>query len=130
LKTKEGFTIIEVLVSVVLISIVVLAILEIQQRNRAFAVYILEQNKAEFGNTLFLGAEAQKYHKENKDAYTLLAKQFKIDDFESRDILKQIKRDIFISDPIQLTDDTLPVQINEVLLKGDYSARYMRIQSR
>ncbi len=129
-QSRSAFTIIEVLVSVVLISIVVLAIIKIQQKNRSMALYISDRDKVELSNTLFMGDEIEKYHKDKKDAYTLLSQRFKISDLESRTILKKIKRDIYISDPIVLSDDTLPVEINELLLKGDYSSRFIHLKSK
>jgi len=129
-QSKSAFTIIEVLVSVVLISIVVLAIIKIQQKNRSMALYISDRDKVELSNTLFMGDEIEKYHKDKKDAYTLLSQRFKISDLESRTILKKIERDIYISDPIVLSDDTLPVEINELLLKGDYSSRFIHLKSK
>lgn len=129
-QMNRGFTIIEVLVSVVLISIVVLAIIKIEQKNRSMALYISDRDKVELSNTLFMGGEIEKYHKDKKDAYTLLSERFKISDLESRNILKKIERDIYISDPIILSDDTLPIEINELLLKGDYSSRFMHLKSK
>lgn len=129
-QIKRAFTIIEVLVSVVLISIVVLALIKIEQKNKSMALYISDRDKVELSNTLFMGDEIEKYHKDKKDAYTLLSKQFKISDLESRNILKKIERNIYISDPIILSDDTLPIEINELLLKGDYSSRFMHLKSK
>jgi len=123
-----AFTIIEVLVSVVLISIVALGAVKLQQQSREMALYLSDRSKSELSNTLFLGKEAMRYHKETKDAYTLVSNTFKISDTESREVLEQITRSIFISDPIKLSDDTLPIMINEIMLKGDYSSRYYRFK--
>jgi prepilin-type N-terminal cleavage/methylation domain-containing protein len=127
-KQRQAFTIIEVLVSVVLISIVALSAVKLQQESREMALYLSERSKNELSNTLFLTKEAMRYHKEEKDAYALLSNQFKISDSESKEILEKTSRTIFISDPIKLSDETLPVKANEIMLKGDYSARFFHFQ--
>jgi len=51
---RRGFTILEVLVSVTLISIVVLGIVKIESQNQQIAHYIAGRVKSELANTLFL----------------------------------------------------------------------------
>ncbi len=128
MRHSPAFTIIEVLVSVVLISIVVLGIVKIQQDNSDMAIYISDRSKHELSNTLFLGKNIMKYHKDEKDAYTILSDRFKVSDFKSREILKNIKRKIFISEPLKLEDDALPIEVNEIMLKDKYSSRFMHFQ--
>ncbi len=128
MRKSPAFTIIEVLVSVVLLSIVVLGIVKIQQDNSDMALYLSDRSKQELSNTLFLGRDIQKYHKDEKDAYTILSDRFKISDFKSREILKDTKRQIFISEPIKLEDDSLPIEVNEIMLKGQYSSRFIHFQ--
>ena len=129
IKYRQAFTIIEVLVSVVLISIVALGAVKLQQESRAMALYLSDRSKSELSNTLFLGKEAMRYHKDEKDAYSLISKTFKISDDTSREILKESKRSIFISDPIKLSDETLPVKVNEIMLKGNYPARFLHFET-
>jgi prepilin-type N-terminal cleavage/methylation domain-containing protein len=129
LSEKPAFTIIEVLVSVVLISVVVLGIIKLQQESRSMAIYLTDRGKGELSNTLFLGREALRYSKEEKDAYSLLSREFKIDDTKSKRILESIKRTITISEPIKLTDDTLPIILNEIMLKGHYSTRFYHFEA-
>jgi len=125
---RNAFTIIEVLVSVVLITIVVLGAVKLQQEGRAMALYLMDRSKCELSNTLFLTKEAMRHHKDEKDAYTLLSKSLKLSDDESRKILKESKRSIFISDPLNLSDDTLPITVNEIMLKGDYPSRFFHFE--
>lgn len=128
MRNSPAFTIIEVLVSVVLISIVVLGIVKIQQDNSDMAIYISDRSKHELANTLFLGKNIMKYHKDEKDAYTIISDRFKVSDFKSREILKETKRQIFISEPLKLEDDSLPIEINEIMLKGQYSSRFIHFE--
>lgn len=127
-KRRKAFTIIEVLVSVVLISIVALGAVKLQQESRAMALYLSDRSKNELSNTLFLGKEVMRYHKEEKDAYSLISKTFRLSDDASRKILKESTRSIFISDPIKLSDETLPIKANEIILKGNYPARFFHFE--
>lgn len=127
-KQLQAFTIIEVLVSVVLISIVALGAVKLQQESRTMAIYLSDRSKSELSNTLFLSKEVMRYHKDEKDAYTLLSKTFKISDDQSRKILKESKRGIFISDPVKLSDETLPIKVNEIMLKGEYPSRFIHFE--
>lgn len=129
MNRMRAFTIIEVLISVVLISIVALGAIKMQQESRSMALYLSDRSKIELSNTLFLGKEVMRYHKDKKDAYTLIERNFKITDFESREILKKTYRTIFISEPIELTEgDTLPIKLNEILLKDKYPARFLHFE--
>lgn len=122
-KIRKGFTLIELLVSVGLISVVIMGILKIQSQTTDMAQYITNRGKAEFANTLFTLDSVQKYHKSNKDAYTIIGNQFKFDDFSTKEILEKTKRDIFISDPLELDDDqALPFKVYQIKLRGDASA--------
>jgi prepilin-type N-terminal cleavage/methylation domain-containing protein len=124
---RRGFTIIEVLVSVVLISIVVLGIVKIESQNQQIAHYIAGRVKAELANTLFLTPEVLRYDKSEKDAYTLLDRLHGDKD-ATRQILKKTKRTIHISDPLKLGDLPIPVEVRAVMLKSEYSARYYHIK--
>lgn len=128
-KQPQAFTIIEVLVSVILVSVVVLGIIKLQQESRSMALYLSDRGKSELSNTLFLGKEVMRYHKDKKDAYTLISKTFKLSDFKSIEILKESTRSIFISDPIKLSDEALPITVNEIMLKGEYPSRFFHFQA-
>jgi len=119
----QGFTLIELIVSVILISIVIMGILKLQAQTRDMAFYISNRGKAEFVNTLFTLDEVQKYHKSNKDAYTIISQRFKFEDFGTKDILEKTKRDIFISEPLELDEDqAIPFKVYQIKLRGDGSA--------
>jgi prepilin-type N-terminal cleavage/methylation domain-containing protein len=124
---RRGFTIIEVLVSVVLISIVVLGIIKIEEQNQQVAYYISGRVKAELANTLFLTPKVLRYDKSEKSAYMLLDRLHGDKD-ATRQALKSIKRMIHISDPLPLGDLPIPVEVRAIMLKSEYSARYYRIK--
>ena len=130
MRGHSAFTIIEVLVSVVLISIVVLGVIKIEQDSKRISLYLLDRGKVELSNTLFLGRDIKKYHKDEKDAYSIISSRFKISKLKDREVLREIKGKIFISDPVELSDDLIPVVIDEIMLKDQYSSRFMHFEVR
>jgi prepilin-type N-terminal cleavage/methylation domain-containing protein len=128
---KKAFTLIEVIMSVIIVSIVVMGAMELQSKNRDMAVYIAQRGNSELDNSLFLTKKVYKYDKDEKDAYELLRDEFNIKDDNSREILKTITKKINITEdkeiPISVEEGGEPIftfYTNEVLLKGKYPARY------
>lgn len=128
---KRGFTLIEVIMSVIIVGIVVMGTLQIQAQNSDMAEYLLKRGNAELDNALFLTKNVQRYTNDKKNAYDLLVNEFSIKDFESRDILKRIEKKINITDdleiPVSMEENGPPIftfYTNEILLNGDYPARY------
>ena len=124
---RRAFTILEVLVSVTLISIVVMGIVKIESQNQQIAHYISGRVKAELANTLFLVPKIMRYDKEEKSAYTVLERLHGDKDI-TRQTLKKIKRKIHISKPLKLGKLPIPVEVRAIMLKSEYSARYYRIK--
>ncbi len=124
---RRAFTILEVLVSVTLISIVVMGIVKIESQNQQIAHYISGRVKAELANTLFLVPKIMRYNKEEKNAYTVLERMHGDKDL-TRQALKKIKRKIHISEPLKLGELPIPVEVRAIMLKSEYSARYYRIK--
>ena len=122
---RSAFTIIEVIVSVIIISIVVLGITKINKQNIDMAEYIANRNKSELSNSLFLTKEAFRYDKSEKDAYTLLH-GMKISKLESRQYLKSIKRKIYIDKNIKLDKTPIPLKVNAIMLQSKYATKYYR----
>jgi len=124
---RKAFTLMEIMVSVVLIAIVVVGIIKIQKENIFMAKYIAGRVQSELANTLFLGKEAMRYDKDTKDAYTVLG-DIKIHNDQSKSILKQINRKIYISDPLPIGELPIPIELRAIMLKNKYSARFYRIR--
>ncbi|SFV71804.1 hypothetical protein MNB_SV-13-1785 [hydrothermal vent metagenome] len=129
--TKKAFTLIEVIMSVIIVSIVVMGAMEIQEQNSDMATYLLKRGNSELDNSLFLTEKVQRYSKDKKNAYDMLADEFSIKDFDSRDILKKIEKKINTTEaqaiPIGETEDNPPMFVfysSEILLNGNYPARY------
>lgn len=128
---RPAFTIIEILVSVIIISVSIVYVLKLHSQNSEQIVYITERNKLSLQDSLFLTDNALRYHKEKKDAYEMLRSYFKIDDFKSREILQNIQREYFIPEAIELTPKEgfgPSATIQEIKLKDKYSSAYFRFK--
>ena len=125
---KRAFTIIEIIVSVIIISIVVLGITKINRQNVYMADYINLRNKTELSNSLFLTREAFRYDKSQKSAYDLLSRNFDIKKEATRRYLKKIERKIFIDDNIELEKMIIPLSLKAIMLQSKYSAKYYRFE--
>ncbi len=128
---RRAFTLIEVIMSVIIVSIVVMGAMKLQDRNREMAIYIQQRGSSELDNSLFLTAKVYRYDKSEKDAYELVRDEFNIKDDSSKEALKKIIKKINITEdkdiPISIEEGSEPIftfYTNEVLLKGKYPARY------
>lgn len=128
---KTAFTLIEVIMSVIIVGIVVMGLLKLQAQNSDMAEYLLKRGNSELDNALFLTKKVQRYSNDKKNAYDLLLDEFSIKDFDSRDILKKIEKRINITEflpvPVGMDESAAPMFIfytNEILLNGEYPARY------
>jgi len=128
---KKAFTLIEVIMSVIIVGIVVMGAMQVHSQNSDMATYLMKRGNSELDNALFLTKKVQRYTNDKKNAYDLLVDEFSIKDFESRDILKKIEKKINITEslpiPVGGGEDEAPQFVfytNEILLNGDYPARY------
>ncbi len=130
---RPAFTIIEILISVIILSFAIIFVLQVHTDNQEQIVYISERNKLSLQDSLYLSPDILSHHKDNKTAYDILEKFFKINELKSREILKKNHRDIFIPEEITLLppqDESTQGQsvptaiINEVMLKDKHSSIY------
>ena len=127
----KAFTLIEVLVSVLIISGSIVYALKIHSQNHEQIVYISERSKLSLQDSLFLADDTLRYHKDKKSAYDVLERYFRIDELKSREILKKIEREYYIPEAIQLgaEEEGLPTAIvDEIKLKDKYSASYFHFR--
>lgn len=130
-QQRSGFTLIEVIVSVIIISIVVMSLMEIQSRSKDNAVYLSQRNKAAFLDSYYLIDESKKYDKSKKSAYDLLQPFFHIEDDKTKDVLKKISREVIIPEPISLPapeESTVQAEVTKVILKDQYSSSYYQFK--
>ena len=128
---RPAFTIIEILISVIIISFSIVYVLTIHKQNHEHIVYISERNIFSLQDSLFLTDDVLKYHKERKNAYEVLRPYFQIDDQKSREILKDSSRNFFIPEPINLIseEENGPSAIvEEIKIKDKFSSSYFRFK--
>lgn len=127
-QLRPAFTIIEILVSVIILSLAIVPVLKVHTDNHEQIVYISERNKRALQDSLYLGSTILQQHKETKSAYDILTGSFKINELKSREILKKSQREIYTPEAIRITP--LPEEggpsaiVNEVMLKGKHSSNY------
>ncbi len=125
---RPAFTIIEILISVIILSLAIVPVLKVHTDNHEQIVYISERNKRALQDSLYLNSTILQQHKDTKTAYEILAGSFKINELKSREILKKNSREIYIPEEIKITP--LPEQggptaiVNEVMLKDKHSSSY------
>ena len=125
---RPAFTLIEILIAVSILSVAFVYVLKVHSDNAKYIVYLSERNKHSLEDSLFLGTNILRYHKDKKSAYDILEHYAKIKKDESRSILKKAHRTIFIPEEIKLVpppETKGPTAIvNEIKLKDKHSANY------
>jgi len=127
-QLRPAFTIIEILISVIILSLAIIPVLKVHTSNQEQIVYLTERNKRSLQDSLFLSSNILNYHQDNKTAYEILEKFFKVKERESREILKQFSRDVYIPEEIRI----IPLEeqggptalVNEIMLKDKHSSIY------
>jgi len=130
-RMVPAFTLIEILISVMILSISIVAVFKIYNENQNRITYISERNKHALEDSLFLGEEVLRYHKEKRSAYDLIQQEFKPNKDKSRKALKEYMRDIYIPEPIKLTsgkEGGVTAEVNEIKLRGAFSSSYQHFK--
>jgi len=123
---KKGFTIIEIIVSVLIIAIVTLTLAKINRQNSVMVDYVTTRLQNELSNTLFLHPNVMKYDKSKKDAYTILH-GMKIKSDKAKAYLKKLERKIFVDNDVPTQKMIVPIHLNAIMLKSEFSTRYYRV---
>lgn len=132
---RPAFTLIEILISVTILSLAFLYVLQIHTDNRNHIIYLSERNKHSLQDSLYLSKNILRHHKDNKSAYEILERHFSIREDASRQALKKSSRDIYIPEEIKIIpppETRGPTAlVNEVKLKDKHSSNYwhFKIQS-
>ena len=125
---RNAFTLIELLISVVILSFAIVYVLKLYTTNKTQIIYISERNKRSLEDSLYLTRNILKHHKDTKSADDILSKYIRVKESDSRDILKKNERSIFIPEEIRIVpppDTPGPTAVvNEVKLKGKHSSIY------
>ncbi len=128
---RPAFTIIEIIISVIIISVSIIYVLKLHSQNHAHIVYLSERNKLSLQDSLFLTDDVIRYHKDRKEAYEVLREHFKVQKSKSRELLRKNSRDFFIPEPLNLlpTEGYGPTAIvDEIKIKDKYSSSYFRFK--
>jgi len=131
LHFSTAFTLIEVLISVLIISGSIVYALKIHSQNHEQIVYISERAKLSLQDSLFLADDTLRYHKDTKSAYDVIGRYFKVDELKSREILKKIEREYYIPESLQLeaNEEGVPTAIvDEIKIKDQYSSSYFHFK--
>jgi len=134
-KLRPAFTLIEILISVSILSVAFLYVLQVHTDNRKHIIYLAERNKNSLQDSLYLSKNILRHHKDTKSAYEILERHFKVKKDESRQVLKKSSRAIFIPKEIKIIpppETRGPTAlVNEVKLKDSHSSNYwhFKIQS-
>ncbi len=124
---QRGFTIIEIIISVVIIAMATLTLAKISKQNSTMVDYVTNRLKNELSNTLFLHPDAFNYDKSRKDAYTILH-SMGIRNDKTKSYLKKLKRKIYTQEDIPLKKMIIPVKLNAIMLQSSFSTRFYRIE--
>ncbi len=130
-KFTSAFTLIEVLVSVIILSGSIFYVLQIHSQNREQILYISERGTLALQDSLFLGEDVSAYNKDTKTAYEMVERNFRVDELKSRKILQDISREYNIPEPLKLDEgeEGMPTAtVNEIKLKDQYSASYFHFK--
>ena len=127
---RDAFTLIEVLVSVLIISGSIVYALQIHSQNHEQIVYISERAKLSLQDSLFLADDTRRYHKDKKSAYDVIERYFRIDELKSREILKNIEREYTIPEVISLSsEEGMPsAEVEEIRIKDKFSSSYFHFK--
>ncbi len=102
---RSGFTFIEVLISVVIISIVILSLTDIFSNNKKLILYINSKTISTFNSSLFINEYLEIYNKSKKSAYDILHNRYDFKNDELREYLKSLEKNIRVSDIEKVESD-------------------------
>ena len=129
---RPAFSIIEILISVLIISFGIIFVLKVHSDNAEQIIYISERNKHSLQDSLYLTKNILRYHKSKKTAYDLIERNIKVKEDKSRQILKKNSREIFIPEQIRIVPPPNKrgptALVNEIKLKAQHSSIYWHFQ--
>jgi len=84
-------------------------------------------------DSLFVGEDTVSYHKSKKSAYDVIGRYFKVDNLESRKILKEISREYNIAEPLTLNGEekskSIPsATVERINIKDKFSSSYLHFK--
>lgn len=127
---RPAFTLIEILVSIVILATSIVYVMKIYEQKHAQTAYIIQRNSAALSDSLFLTEDALRYSKKEKNAYDMLHDTFRNIPDKTGMLLKQTKRKIYVSAPVKLmeSDDGPNAEVRKLILKDTFTASYHRFK--
>jgi competence protein ComGC len=127
-RLTKAFTLIEVIISVIILSTSIILVLQIHSQTRKDIEYIVQRNKYALQDSLFVSNKIAKYNKDTKSAYDVLTNKFHVDKLKSKEILQNIKRKIYVPQAQIIKQDTIgnmpSVEMQEIKIKNQFSSNY------
>ena len=126
---RKGFTLLEIIISVAIITLVITGIMKMRNQNIYLAKKISSRMQGELSNTLFTDKKmAKRYTKDEKDAYTMLD-NIHPDDDKAKKVLEDTKRKIFYEENIPgfRQEGAKMINLNVLMLKHENGYRYYRV---
>jgi len=127
----SAFTLIEVLISVLIISGSIVYSLQIYSQNHEQIQYVSQRAKISFQDSLFITQDVLSYNKDKKEAYDIVRRYFRVDNSQSREVLKSISREYHIPEAIKTgnnIEDVPTATIEEIIVKDRYSSSYFHFK--
>ena len=90
-QARNGFTLIEVLVSVVILSVVAVGLFDVSSKGKQNYMFLKEKTEFDRLSSLALMHNDQKHHGKDKTLYDFVRYDYKIDDDDLRKYLKSKK---------------------------------------
>jgi len=127
---RPAFTLIEILVSVIILATAIVYVMKIYGQKHTETAYIIQRNSAALSDSLFLTQDVLKYTKKETNAYDMLHTLFRDTSDKTRQLLKETKREIYISTPEKLmeSEDGPNAEVRKIILKDAFSASYHRFK--
>ena len=130
---RPAFTLIEVLVSVVILATSIFYVMRIYTQNHEQSTYIMQRSSSAISDSLFLVPNVLNLSGKKESAYDLLHSDFAIEKEKSRKILQNLSRTIqtlHISDTGEYKEGgNLPkATATKIMLKGNFSSSYIRFK--
>ncbi len=90
-QTKRGFTLIEVLVSIVILSVVAVGLFDVSAKGKQNYIFLKEKTEFDRLSSLAFMHNSQKLHNKDKTLYDFIRYDYNIDDDDLRKYLKTKK---------------------------------------
>lgn len=130
---RPAFTLIEVLVSVVILATSIFYIMRIYTQNHEQSAYIMQRSNAAMSDSLFLVPKVLNFSEKKESAYDLLRSDFAIENEKIRKILQNLSRTVQTSHISAVEEyvenENLPqAAATKIMLKENFSSSYIRFK--